>query len=304
MRRSSLTQFISVFLIGIFLFSTCVPAGFAETVYFYHNDHLGSPLAMTDMQGNVVWRRDYKPFGQEIDPGGATTANTHKYTGKEFDAETGLYYYGARYYDPTIGRFISVDPAGGKPEMPQTWNRYVYTLNNPYKYVDPDGRWPAEVHNSIIDETFKGRFGESRYALPGNITNIFKEASRYVDRSENQSLENSYQHAMRAPNQTVEEAEKQMNDFKRQKITEYRNLLSEGKYDAAYFSLGEGMHAIMDSTSPVHEGFQVWEGIWGHPIKAMEHGEREAVEVFDSNPEYMKNTVGKLREFFDEANKK
>jgi len=112
-----------------------------DKVYFYHNDHLGSPLAMTDMQGNVVWRRDYKPFGEEIDPGGATATNTHKYTGKEYDAETGLYYYGARYYDPVIGRFLSVDPAGGKSEMPQTWNRYIYTLNNPYKYVDPDGRW-------------------------------------------------------------------------------------------------------------------------------------------------------------------
>jgi len=61
-------------------------------------------------------------------------------SGKEHDTETGLYYYGARYYDPAIGRFISVDPAGGKPDAPQTWNRYVYTLNNPYKYVDPDGR--------------------------------------------------------------------------------------------------------------------------------------------------------------------
>ena len=140
-------------LIGIFLLSTGAPAGLAgEIVHFYHNDHLGSPLAMTDEDGSVVWRRDYFPFGQEIDPGGETTFNTHTYTGKEFDVETGLYYYGERYYDPVIGRFISVDPAVGVPSNPQTWNRYVYTLNNPYKHADPDGEfepWSLSVHETV-----------------------------------------------------------------------------------------------------------------------------------------------------------
>jgi RHS repeat-associated protein len=145
-KANSLCKFISSFLMGIFLLSTFMPATLAEEiVHFYHNDHLGSPLAMTDEDGNVVWRRDYKPFGQEIDPGGETTFNTHTYTGKEFDAETGLYYYGARYYDPVIGRFISVDPADANPSNPQSWNRYVYSLNNPYRYVDPDGKLVWDV---------------------------------------------------------------------------------------------------------------------------------------------------------------
>jgi len=144
-------------LIGIFLLSTDAPTSLAgEIVHFYHNDHLGSPLAMTDEDGSVVWRRDYFPFGQEIDPGGETTFNPHTFTGKEFDAETGLYYYGARYYDPVIGRFISVDPAGSDPSDPQSWNRYVYTLNNPYKYVDPDG----EIVWDVIDFAC---FGYSTY---------------------------------------------------------------------------------------------------------------------------------------------
>ncbi len=107
---------------------------------------------MTDKDGSVVWRRDYFPFGQEIDPGGETTGNPHTFTGKEFDAETGLYYYGARYYDPVIGRFISVDPTAGVPFNPQTWNRYIYPLNNPYKDVDPDGElepWSLSVHETV-----------------------------------------------------------------------------------------------------------------------------------------------------------
>jgi len=167
MKHRPLTQFISTFLIAIFLFSTSVPlAGAGDVVYFYHNDHLGSPLAMTDTADppNVVWRRDYKPFGEEIELQ-TDTPNTHSYTGKEFDAETGLYYYGARYYDPTIGRFISVDPVGGKPQNPQTWNRYAYTLNNPYKYVDPDGRDPKAVADAI-------RFGTPMLAIPMPVVQI------------------------------------------------------------------------------------------------------------------------------------
>ena len=145
-KTNFLRKFMSIFLMGIFLLSTSAPATLAgEIVQFYHNDHLGSPLAMTDENGNVVWRRDYKPFGQEIDRGGETTFNTHTYTGKEFDAETGLYYYGARYYDPVIGRFISVDPAEADSSNPQSWNRYVYSLNNPYRYVDPDGKLVWDV---------------------------------------------------------------------------------------------------------------------------------------------------------------
>ncbi len=133
MRRGFHPEFIILFLMWTLLLSTSMPLVLAgEIVHFYHSDHLGSPLALTDQRGNVVWRRDYKPFGDEVDPGGETTYNTHKYTGREFDPESGLYYYGARYYDPVIGRFTSTDPAGGNPSNPQSWNRYVYRLNNPY----------------------------------------------------------------------------------------------------------------------------------------------------------------------------
>jgi len=69
--------------------------------------------------------------------------NHYKYTGKEFDAETGLYYYGARYYSPALGRFTSADPTiQSRQRMfdPQQWNMYSYARNNPLKYTDPDGR--------------------------------------------------------------------------------------------------------------------------------------------------------------------
>jgi RHS repeat-associated protein len=119
-------------------------------VYFYHTDPAGTPLAMTDSAGNLVWRGDYLPFGEE-NLITATEQNDYKFVGKELDKETGLYYFGARYMEATIGRFISSDPmeavdsSKGKVNdkillNPQGLNRYAYSLNNPYRYLDPDGR--------------------------------------------------------------------------------------------------------------------------------------------------------------------
>jgi len=119
------------------------------TRYFYHTDPAGTPLAMTDVSGSVVWRADYLPFGEENLISG-TLENDFRFVGKENDKETGLYYFGARYMEAMIGRFISPDPIGavdpsrGKLNAkillsPQGLNRYAYALNNPYRYLDPDG---------------------------------------------------------------------------------------------------------------------------------------------------------------------
>jgi RHS repeat-associated protein len=75
---------------------------------------------------------EYDVFGAIRNETG-TSDNTRKFTGKEFDADSNLYYYGARYYDPYIGRFTQRDPAGDGV------NWYAYTANNPLKYTDPTG---------------------------------------------------------------------------------------------------------------------------------------------------------------------
>ena len=127
----------------------------AEQVIFYHTDPVGTPLAMTDASGNVVWQADYRPFGEEQSVTGSS-ANDRRFVGKEKDDETGLAYFGARYEDAKTGRFVSVDPVGavdskaGKinEEMlvnPQRINYYTYGLNNPYRFMDPDGRDIAVV---------------------------------------------------------------------------------------------------------------------------------------------------------------
>ncbi len=141
--------FNTCLVLGLALFLSGVPSFAAEKVYFYHTDAAGTPMAMTDASGNVVWEADYKPFGEEYTVT-AFPENNKKFIGKEKDEETGLYYFGARYMDAGIGRFTKPDPVGpvdpktGKESdklllNPQGLNRYIYALNNPYRYTDPWG---------------------------------------------------------------------------------------------------------------------------------------------------------------------
>ena len=122
---------------------------------------LGSVRAVTSESGTVEECYDYLPFGRilsDIDNGRSSGCHPpvpdlyldsglpQKFTGKERD-ESGLDYFGARYFSGALGRFTSVDPllSSGRQPEPQSWNRYSYTLNNPLRYVDPTGlyEWAA-----------------------------------------------------------------------------------------------------------------------------------------------------------------
>ncbi len=109
-------------------------------IYYYHGDHLGSAAAMTDISANIVETSNYLPYGGMRVHTGAIESN-YKFTDQELDPETGLYYYGARYYDPTIGRFISPDTVVPNFRNPQSFNRYSYCGNNPLIYTDPSGHF-------------------------------------------------------------------------------------------------------------------------------------------------------------------
>ena len=111
----------------------------------FHTDPAGSPLLATDNAGKVLWTENYAPFGDRYVKA-KTGTNTQFFHGKEQDSSTGLQYFGARWYDPSIGRFMGVDPAGldaedkGDSGLVHEFNRYAFSANNPYKYTDPDGR--------------------------------------------------------------------------------------------------------------------------------------------------------------------
>ena len=113
--------------------------------YYYHKDHLGSTRSVTDSSKNIIAASTYHPFGEtEVEEG----SERYLYNGKERD-ETGLYYYGARYYDPEIGRFVTRDLIKGRKSNSQTLNRYSYCLNNPINFIDPYGNFGVAAVGSL-----------------------------------------------------------------------------------------------------------------------------------------------------------
>ena len=143
--------------------------------YYYHSDHLGSATMISDWEGKEYQRIEYTPYGEtwvEKTNNSGSEFLPYKFTGKEVDQETGLYYYGARYLDPKYSMWISTDPALGEyiPEMGKgnakdsgslpgmggvynhiNFHLYHYAGNNPVRFVDPDGREtiPFEVAKKI-----------------------------------------------------------------------------------------------------------------------------------------------------------
>jgi RHS repeat-associated protein len=107
------------------------------TLNYIHQDHLSGTAFTSDSSGAQTSTIKYFPFGATRSTSG-TVPTDKKFTGQRLD-ETGLYYYGARYYDASIGRFISADSIVPDPANPQTFNRYSYCLNNPLRYIDPSG---------------------------------------------------------------------------------------------------------------------------------------------------------------------
>jgi RHS repeat-associated protein len=126
---------------------------FTETdgkLFFNLADGVSSILGLTDQAGNTIQRYDYSAFGSAEMPSGPDIAHAYRFTGREFDSETGLYYYRARYYNAESGRFIAEDPLTGQSYIPQTLNKYSYVVNNPLRYIDPNGEILLEATLTYI----------------------------------------------------------------------------------------------------------------------------------------------------------
>lgn len=122
------------------------PGPATETVFYFHNDHLGTPLALTDQNGVKVWEADYLPFGGIFENVG--TANQgFRFPGQYLDGETGLHYNWHRYYDPDTGRYLTPDPIG----LAGGINPFVYSLNNPANFIDPLGLYTEIIIWQPID---------------------------------------------------------------------------------------------------------------------------------------------------------
>lgn len=128
--------------------TTVAPA--ASGVTYIHTDGLGSPVARTNASGQLISTTRYEPYGY-VASGAAPTIG---FTGHVNDADTGLTYMQQRYYDPVAGRFLSIDPVSTDASTGGSFNRYAYAANNPYRYIDPDGRaieTPWDAANVAMD---------------------------------------------------------------------------------------------------------------------------------------------------------
>jgi RHS repeat-associated protein len=132
---------------------TYYPAGGAmrigSTLYYVLKDHLGSASVLTDAIGALVTGADvrYLPFG-EARSSTAPMLTDKLFTGQRLMADLGIYHYGARFYSPKLGRFLSADTIVPGYNNPQNLNRYTYALNNPLGYIDPSGHRACNLVNS------------------------------------------------------------------------------------------------------------------------------------------------------------
>ena len=119
------------------------PDNYENLQFFYHPDHLGSSSFITNLEGEVVQHIEYVPFGEVFIEERNSVWNTpYLFNAKEFDEETGMYYYGARYYEPRLSLWMSTDPLGEKnPHL----SPYNFVSNNPLNRIDPWGLTDYEV---------------------------------------------------------------------------------------------------------------------------------------------------------------
>jgi RHS repeat-associated protein len=130
---------------------------------------------------------EYQPFGESSTTG---SEEDYQFAGKEKDA-SGLYYFGARYYDPQVGRFTTKDPLPGRIQSPQTLNRYVYCLNNPLKYVDPQGMQtePVELPDGTISQPLTDLYNALETALANLSTEQLDEINKLLVGSDADKLQ-------------------------------------------------------------------------------------------------------------------
>lgn len=134
---------------------------------------------LTNDQGEVIAEYEYDAFGSIVGKSGSAESN-YLFTNQEFDNESELYYYNAKYYNPTLGRFISRDPMLGRKGDVLSKNSYIYVKNNPLKYVDPTGEIEEGLWNSFVQNDYvQGMagygvgLGEGLWSTVKSVGNMF-----------------------------------------------------------------------------------------------------------------------------------
>jgi RHS repeat-associated protein len=174
---------------------------------------------------------------------------------REYDSETGLYYYRARYYEPKFGRFIGEDPIRFDGGM----NFYAYVGNNPVTYTDSTGLWPTKKIPGVNVTPHQASIGRVLAFLSTEDRRVLQQQQVIADAD--QSTQGSYKHAMRAEFQPESAARALANTYLRQEIEAAQKRSCEGDRRGALEHMGNVIHILQDATSPSHRGFQIWRGV-------------------------------------------
>jgi RHS repeat-associated protein len=155
--------------------------GVSVEVKYQHTDALGSPVAVTNASGQVIERMDYEPWGAII---GKPNHNGIGYTGHVMDSATGLTYMQQRYYDPSIGRFMSVDPIAANGDTGANFNRFKYAANNPYRFIDPDGRLEGNTCSRTGAQSCSGTYATNAIEAGWSMEKRLNTADKIIKRTE------------------------------------------------------------------------------------------------------------------------
>ncbi|MES2308411.1 MAG: RHS repeat-associated core domain-containing protein, partial [Verrucomicrobiota bacterium] len=244
-------------------------------------DANGNILAYVSNSGTVTAQFEYGPFGELIRSSGTAPCN-FGFSTKYRDGETGLNYYGYRYYSAGLGRWLGRDRIGEKGGK----NLYGFCKNKSINQIDVNGDWATDVHHRIVDQWLPADTYENYQwrCFKIKVSQNLKDGSDFVDGDGStnffnwskfaaaQSSANAYQHAMTAYNQDKWQAEMLYASFVRSHVQQAMQLASQARatehsdpkgkelMEKAVLELGKAFHSVSDSLSPAHAGFQVW---WG-----------------------------------------
>ncbi len=294
----------------------------SKGIRYLHKDHLSSTAAMSDENGALVQAFDYSPFG--LFRNEKAFYPRYGYTGQELDSVPGLSNFKARLYDAHLALFLSPDPyqspdltaslffkrEKGALPVSQTFprlflnkntsslifdpikaktiefNRFAYAHQNPINLYDKDGLWPERIHKIMIKSFFDKK-------IENYLVNQIISGSNFSDHPKFQASGYNHMHAMREPGESIEQARDKMQQYVNHKLDLFYQNIYDGNLEKAFFILGMALHPVMDSTSPSHQDFQIWDGSKGLlSLDAILHG---AKEQFIS-PERFQKTLDLIRD--------